>query len=118
MEIKRSENVKREVNNWETPKGKEGILDVTIDTVDSIWNLIFDTVLAAWNIRSSQPHFFLSKIYYLYFIAYNAQEILGFQCVICVSNMGSALQLLRDEEIATSIVLYMVTRLLEVHPWV
>lgn len=47
MEIKRSENVKREVNNWETPKGTEGILDMTIDIVDSIWNLIFDTVLAA-----------------------------------------------------------------------
>lgn len=87
MEIKRSENEKRELNNWETPKGKEEILDMTIDTVDSIWNLIFDTVL----VRSSQPHFVPSKIYYLYFIAYNAQEILGFQCVICVSNMGSAL---------------------------
>lgn len=92
---------------------------MTIDIVDSIWNLIFDTVLAAQNIRSSQPHFFPSKICYLYFKAYNAQEILGFQCVTCVSNMGSAFQLLlKDEEIATSIVLYMVTRLLEVHPWV
>lgn len=77
---------------------------MTIDTVDSIWNLIFDTVL----VRSSQPHFVPSKIYYLYFIAYNAQEILGLRCVICVSNMVSTLQLLRDEEIATSIVLYIV----------
>lgn len=47
MEIKKSENVKVEVNNWGTPKGKEGSLDMTIDIVDTIWNLVFDKGLTA-----------------------------------------------------------------------